>query len=189
MTEKQIYNTLKREFENSSDSLISDALNWYPETRSYIDSYTIKHNLTLPQACALFSVLSPLKSVSINKRLFEGFLDGKKSGHFTKQINKGKEIISLINPRLSLLDEIVSGNKTVSFYRHLYTPWDNKYAVVDTHMLRISYKGRAPNMTDKKYRIISNCIKKLAKENNYKTSEMQSILWFRAKELYGNDIN
>ena len=188
MTERQIYNQLKKEFGNCPDSLIKEAKKWYPETKKYIEEKCDEFGITYLQGSALFSSLSPLKSVPENKKLFEAFLKGKRRGHFSNQVRKAKRILNLSDGTPKDYDKILSGSKTISFFRHLYTPQDNKYVVVDTHMLRLSFKGIVPRMTDYRYRVIAGCVKKLAKEANMKTSEMQSSLWLQAKNLYGNNI-
>ena len=151
MTERQIYNQLKKEWGNLSPFQIKEAKNWYPETKKWIEEKSDEYGITHLQGYSLFSSLSPLKSVPENKKLFENFLKGKRNGHFSNQVKKAERILNLSDGTPKDYDKILNGSKTVSFFRHLYTPHNNKYVVVDTHIIRLSFKVMVPKMTNKKH--------------------------------------
>lgn len=183
MEEKKIYKLIKKEWEEISPPILISGKEWYWLHREYCQNLAIKHELTLQQVAGIFSALSPLKSVSENKRLCEWFLEGIERGHTSLQINKARKIKHIIIP--DKIDGILKGDKTVSFFRHLYTPWDDNYAVVDRHIIKICNKGVEFNITPKRYKIIQNAINMLAKNVNLHVSETQACLWYLAKKKYG----
>ena len=186
MTEKTVYNTIKKAWGEIPELSLSSYSQWYYEHRDYCDSLAVKYDLKLSQICGIFAALSPMKSVEENKRLCENFLKGRRGGHFSVQIKKAENIKNTSN--LKLIDNILHGDKTVSFFRHLYSPWDNNYCVVDRHMIKLANKGESMYITPRRYRVIAESIKKLSKEVNMKVSETQSCLWYLAKSKYGNNI-
>lgn len=186
MEEKKIYKLIKKEWEEISPPILISGKEWYWLHREYCQNLAIKHRLTLQQVVGIFSALSPLKSVAENKRLCEWFLEGIERGHTKLQINKAKKIKNVTT--VDEIDKILKGDKTVAFFRHLYTPWDDNYVVLDRHMIKICNKGKEFYITPKRYKIIQNAVKKLAKELNLHVSETQGCLWYLSKQKYGNNV-
>lgn len=186
MTEKSIKKNLEKAWEKSHASLILEAKEWYPKTRDYIEELAKSNSLEITQVSGIFSALSPQKSVSENKKLAEAFLKGKRSGHYRNQIKKAERILYTTRPRD--IDKILHGYKTVSFFRHIYTPWDDRYCVNDSHIIKVSNGGKIAYITPKRYKMMSDCIKNHAKKVNLKVSECQAAFWLISKELYGNNV-
>ena len=187
MTEKIYYNQLKKEWGNVPTPYIISGKSWYWDYRDYTDKLAKENNLQLSQTCGIFSALSPLKSVEENKKLCENVIIKRKyRGHTKRQLNKVKCII--VEKEVEKIDLILNGLKTVNFFRNIYSPWDKNYVTVDRHMIKLCHKGKEVLITPKRYKLMANAIKKLANEVNLYPSECQSVLWFQAKSLYGNNI-
>lgn len=186
MEEKKVYKEVKKAWGEISTPLLISGKEWYWLHREYCQNLAIKHKLTLQQTAGIFSALSPLKSVSENKRLCEWFLEGEERGHTNLQLNKARKIKNIVIPEQ--IDEILKGDKTVAFFRNLYTPWNDNYCTIDRHIIKISNKGKEFIITPKRYKIIQNAIKRLAKEINLHVSETQACLWYLSKEKYGNNV-
>lgn len=186
MTEKECYKTIKKAWGEISEPLLITGKEWYWLHREYCQNLAIKNNLTLQQVSGIFSALSPLKSVAENKRLCEWFLEGKEQGHTYTQINKAKKIKLITDP--NKINLILNGDKTVAFFRHLYTPWDDDYCTIDRHILKVANKGKDLLITPKRYKIIQNSVTKLAKHINLHVSETQACLWVISKKKYGNNV-
>ena len=187
MTEKKINKELKKKWEELSPFFIEENKNWYKEMNKWILENSIE-KYTFSQHCGLFSNLSPMKSVEENKRLFLNYLNGKKGGHFKTQIKKCDEIAKLSNPRPILIDNITNGFKTISFWRNIFNPFDNRFVTIDRHIHKLAYGGKTMSVTPKRYRVISSAIKKIAREVDLKPNEVQAVLWSHSKNLYGNNI-
>lgn len=186
MTEKQYFNNLKKEWGEISTFSILQGKSWYWEYRDYTLKLAKEHKLELCQTAGVFSALSPLKSVDENKKLCERVLKGKYYGHTKRQINKAKEIKNV--KEIEKIDEILHGLKTINFFRNIYSPWDKDYVTIDRHAIKICNKGNSPLITVKRYNLMANAYKKLAKQVNLYPCEVQSVLWIKSKELYGNNI-
>lgn len=186
MTEKLILKRLMKEWEEVDSSLLFSGKQWYYLKRNYCDNLAIKYKLTLQQIAGIYAALSPMKSVSENDRLCENFLEGDYSGHFKFQINKAKKIKKEYRPEK--IEEILRGDKTKAFFRNIYTPWNDDYVTVDRHQIKICNKGKLLNITPKRYKIIANATKSLAKRVNLHSCETQSCLWLLAKRKYGNNV-
>lgn len=187
MTEKVINNNIKRAWEHYSHaSLINDAKLWYPEMRDYVENLAKDNNLDVAQTSGIFSSLSPQKSVSENKRLAESFLKGKRTGHYKNQIKKAENILYTENA--DEIEKILRGMKTISFFRNILDPKDNNYCTIDTHLIKLCNKGEILQITPRRYRIMSDCVKKHAKKVNLRVSECQATLWIISKQLYGINV-
>jgi len=187
MTERQIYNNLKKEWKNVSSDFIEEYKNWYIDMQKWVDENR-PEKYTLIQACGIFSCLSVMKSVEENKRLFLSFCKGGRSGHFKKQIDKCVLISKMPDIRVKQANSIIKGDKTVSFFNNLYNPKNPRYVCNDRHVIKLSYKGENRNITPKRYEIISNAIKKLSREVGMIPNQTQAVIWGISKKLYGNDI-
>lgn len=186
MTETTIRRHIKKAWDENSHAFFNDGKQWYPKMREYLDELAKENEIELSQSCGIFSSLSPMKSVSLNKRLAEGFLNGKRSGHYKKQIKKAEAILNVSSP--IQINRILNGPKTVSFFRHLYTPWDDRYCVCDTHIVKLCNGGEVTKVTPKRYRLMSEEIRRLSRRLELKVSETQAVLWLTSKHLYGNDV-
>ena len=183
ITEKIVYNHFKKVWEEQSSlPLYKD---FYIEKKKVIQELSKKYNIEEVKVAGIYAALSPLKSVEQNERLVENFLKGKWVGHFGKQKEKVKRIVSTVN--VEEIANILHGEKTMSFFLTL-NDCNTQVVVIDRHILKLVGKGIMLNITPKRYKIISSAIKKLAKEVNLLPCEVQCGLWYRAKELYGNNI-
>lgn len=185
MTERQVKKIIRDSWGNSQQFL-PDGEKWYPEARDFSEELAKKFSLDIVQTCAIIAILSPLKSWPENKRLAEQFLKGKKWGHFKCQIEKAKKV--LLETDVDRLMEIVRGQKSSNFFRNIYNPLDNQWVTVDRHILKLCGKGREIRTTSKRYRIIANSIKNLAKDVNLPATTVQATLWGYSKSLYGINV-
>lgn len=186
MTERIVFNKIKREWDFLTPQIIEDGKKWYPEAHDFCKELSKKYSLAITQTSGICSSLSPLKSWELNKRLTKDFLEGKEYGHFKHQIEKARKIKRISIP--STIDKILKGNKTVNFFRNINNPTDNQWVTVDSHLLKYVGDGVLLNSTNYRYNLIKNSIIKYSKYVNLQPNEVQAIIWLRAKELYGNDI-
>jgi len=186
MTEKKCYNLIKRDWDETQSLFLSQGMQWYPIENEYCRDIANKHNRDIITVSGLFAVFSPIKSVRENKNILENYLKGRKYGHTQSQMNKAHRIANSID--LDEISNILHGNKTIAFFRHLYNPMDKEVSCIDSHMIKYFNQGDLIHITPKRYKIMSNSVKKFAKDVNLLPSEVQATLWLRAKSLYGINV-
>lgn len=185
MTEKTVFNLIKREWQYATPFII-DAKAWYPEAHDFALNLSKEYNLTVNQVSGCISALSPLKSWDLNKKLTKDFLKGKERGHFRHQINKARNIKKERDS--DVIENILNGYKTRNFFRNIENPSDCNYITIDSHIAKFIGNGERINLTNYRYKIIANSFKKFAKEVNLQPNEVQASIWLLAKERWGNDI-
>lgn len=187
MTERIIFNKVKKEWENNLTPLIlQESKQWYPLAHDFCKDLAKQHKLAVSQTAGICASLSPLKSWSLNKQLTKEFLQGKERGHFKKQIEKARKIKRISIP--STIDIILNGNKTVNFFRNINNPSDNQWVTLDSHLWKFVGDGQLLNSTNYRYNITKNAIIRFGKYVDLPPNVIQAFIWLRAKELWGNDV-
>ena len=116
----------------------------------------------------------------MNKRIAKEFLEGKRNIHFYKQVQKAKNIL---RTKKEYRDPVIlNGRKTVSFYKNIYTPWDNEFVTIDTHVVNCLIAPNA-NITPKRYNLIQTSITNHAKKVNLRPCEVQATIWITHKHF------
>lgn len=179
ITEKHINKNLERVWQ-MSDPFLIDGKEWYYKARDYADELANEFNIDLYQSSAIISALSPLKSWDLNKRIAKEFLEGKRNIHFYKQVQKAKNILR--TKKEYRVPVILNGRKTVSFYKNIYTPWDNEFVTIDTHVVNCLIAPNA-NITPKRYNLIQTSITNHAKKVNLRPCEVQATIWITHKHF------
>lgn len=143
---------------------------------------------------AVFAVLSPNSSYFGNLRDCRRLLEAKKKGlginDFkvnTYDANKRKAY-KLADCQVDPLELIVA-NKTRNFYLNVLNPNDPIPVTVDGHCYNIARYKRENlvglrGFTDKKYEILAQNIRDLAKDLNLIPNQLQGILWITWKKIH-----
>lgn len=183
-----ILDNIKEVVEQATSSHLLEAKSWYPIAHSQAERMSKEYNIDKIVVCGLISVLSPMKGWMENLKLTESFIVRKhKSGHFSNQINKGKEILKLngknqnIVAQKALIENILNGRKTVNFFNNILQPLDNQWLTIDRHVLSVCYGGLVTSLTTKQYDFLKQLLIDEAKKHNLASSEYQSLLWLMMK--------
>jgi hypothetical protein len=122
-------------------------LNWYENHNTYFNQVSHGYGIPLEKTVGIASALSPSipwsRAVRYTDYLIEGKLDKVKC--YTNQVDKAVKILELPNgnENITLRDsnsipDILSGNKTTSFYYNLLLKHDESITL-DRHAFRILY--------------------------------------------------
>ena len=156
-----IIDNIKEVVEQATSSHFTEAKQWYPKAHEEAQRMSEEHDLDLIITSSIISILSPMKSWWENLKISKQFLEGKRSGHFTKQIQKGVKILNFNNiksfeTQKQSLEFIIGGKKTINFMNNIFNSLDNNYLTIDVHMLSICYGGLIKSVTDKQYEFLKN---------------------------------
>jgi hypothetical protein len=177
----------KNIWEELTDDILEQGKQWYYDKHDFCKKVAFDSNTPLIKTCAVYAALSPLKPVSENDRLCKQFVQGVHKGHTEKQVSKCQIILEHNVENITFYDQLLNGEKTVSFFRNLYQPDDPNYVTVDRHILNLCSKNEKLLITPNRYRIISEGIKKFAKKVKLKPNQTQAVLWILSKNKYGKN--
>ena len=182
ITETLVSENLEKVMSMASPSLISDGQQWYWEANEFAKTIAAKYDLETWKVAAITSSLSPLKEWSLNKRIAEEFILGRRDIHFSKQVNKAIEILNLNAWSQNKVEHILQGQKTVSFYNNILDPSNPNYVTIDTHLLNaLIFEGA--NVTPQRYSLLEKVIKDYSKDLNFVPCSTQAIVWVTHKHL------
>ncbi len=181
-SEELIRSNLERVLLRATPFIFSEGKQWYYKANQFGQDLADKYDLPLFKVVACTSALSPLKEWTLNQRITEEFINGKEDIHFKKQVDKAKEIMKLSEGEEKLVNKILNGRKTVSFYNNILSPEDERFCTIDTHIGN-SLLWKGANITPQRYELIENVIKDYCKEMYLIPSQLQSIIWLTAKEF------
>lgn len=182
ITETLVAENLEKVMSMASPSLISDGQQWYWEANDFIKTLAQKYDLQDWKTSAIVSALSPMKEWGLNKRIAEEFINGKTDIHFSKQVDKALQILRLDGWGQSRVEQILQGQKTVSFYHNLLNPDNPDFVTIDRHVLD-SLVHEGANVTHQRYVLIENVIKNYSKQLNLVPCSTQAIIWVTHKHL------
>ena len=168
-------------------------LNWYYELNDYLKTVASVYNVPLIKVAGVMSALSPNNTFRNNIVSLEKFLRHKgncKVTCFNAQKNKAIAILNAPNDitENEIKDILGKGLKTRSFFENLYRPLTSKAVTVDLWQIRWAKKlGIMPEkgtLTNKRYKLISEMVTKLAEEKGLMPHQYQAITWseIRGKE-------
>jgi len=98
----------------------------------------------------------------MNKELAEDLIAGRPCGHIGAFVEKAKNIADLANPTIENIREILSGEKTKTFFVNIYN-YDNRverYAgdvTIDRHAMKIATNLDIDSVTNPQLKWLSEC--------------------------------
>ena len=136
---------------------------------------------TLLKVVGVIAALSPLKTWEQNQALASDFLlKGKRTGHFATAITKAKLIISVGVMHFKILD-ILSGEKTKSFYQNILNPGKIEAVTIDRHAISAAVGSKMvdASLTPKQYEFFVGCYKEVAFQEDVSPLRLQSAIWLK----------
>lgn len=161
---------------SAAPSFFEEGKQWYWEANEFAKTLGLKYDLPLWKTSALISALSPMKEWNLNKRLTEEFILGKRDIHFGLQVNKCLAIMELNSWSSNLVDSILVGKKTTSFYHNILEPDNPNWTTIDTHIVN-SLLWQGANITPQRYDILESCIKSYSREIDLIPCQTQATIW------------
>lgn len=182
INESLVLQNIERVLSQATPSFFEEGRQWYWEANDFAKTLGVKYDLEYWKVASIISSLSPMKEWSLNKRITEEFILGKRNIHFSKQVEKAIELFNLDAWSQNKVESILQGQKTVSFYNNIIDPSNPNYVTIDGHILdSLLWKGA--NVTPQRYEIIESAIKSFSASLNLVPCETQSILWLTHKHL------
>jgi len=161
-----------------------DATNWYYEVNDYCTTLSEVYGVSLIQVSGIMSALSPNNKFESNCKSLEKFLQYKgqcKVTTFNGQKLKAQAILDMDTPCENSIKEILRGNKTMAFFENIYRPHTSEAVTVDLWQIRWAKKLKLipeqGGLTDKRYKIVANEVKKYANDLGLKPHEYQALTW------------
>lgn len=165
---------------------------FYDSERKWIE-YILKDktvNFLYPYVCpykvaGIYSAFSPMKTVEQNKKLVIEFLTSPNQTVNTigSHVIKAREILNLNKYGKETIPEIkkiLGGKKTVNFFLNL--SGDDYAVTIDRHMIKL-FPPNWNSLTDNRYDVLAEEIKKFANNRGYYPSEIQERLWSKLKTV------
>lgn len=168
---------------------MKQAINWYYEVNDFCQSLSEIYDIPLIKVSGIMSALSPNNTFASNCKSLEKFLKYKtdcKVTTFNGQKNKAIEIYFMESPTEEKIKKVLGGLKTQSFFENIYRPHTSTSVTIDLWMIRwaktIGIMPEKASLTPKRYRMISDMVKKVALDLHLKRPhEMQALLWVKER--------
>jgi hypothetical protein len=160
---------------------------WYKDRNLEVHKLSAETGYSPEQCAGVIAVLSPMVEWSLNIKYTRNFLKfkGKWKGPGFN-INR-KKALSILKGNL----EVIRGPKVTAFYKTLLNP-EHIIPTIDTQMIAAFWKGiayrddyKVVQQSDKRLEPIRQAVVEIAKENNWKVSECQAIIWIVFKRVNG----
>lgn len=157
-----------------------------------------EYNLPIERVTAAFCALSPNNDYMGNlrslKTVIEGFLNGIHEEEITITTYKHcrTRAINYLNGEPFATKR--RGLKTLSFYYNILMPKDRDYVTIDGHMVAAYVNEptlvmKDVSLTKSEYMMIDRATKRLAGKIGLIPNQLQAIIWFTRKRIYGIKYN
>jgi hypothetical protein len=185
LSRTQVKNNILAVLSKADKSTFEVGKFWY-NTANQIGVDLINNNVNLAQSIGVIAALSPLKSWSQNVKLAKEFiLNDKRSGHTKLCVGKANKILSLNNPTVEEVVEILRGQKIVNFFLNIYYPNSYDAITIDRHAVGIALIGldkikiteEECRPTKKQFEFLVYCYKWAAAELDLSAVQLQAITW------------
>jgi hypothetical protein len=173
-------------------------LNWYQQAFKIANLLAIRYEVETSTVCGIMSALSVSTSWKrtiidtevLLQNLTIGCLDFKVTT-YKNQKNKALNIYSIDSPALlSQIEEILKGNKTISFFNNIFNPNNPCYVTIDRHAVDVALNRYIPRKevakfvnTDKKYNLFKEAYIQAANLVSLCPNQIQAITWLRALKV------
>ena len=171
--------------------LSSAGLDWYREANKLAVHLSLDNNLSIAQCAGTIAALSPRKSWPANQLLAFDFIEhGSRSGHMSAMINKAELILTTKD--IESIENILRGQKIVSFFYNILNPVGPEHVTIDRHAMGIAVNGsdrkRLPKLdiTSNQYKFIEQCYMWTAQGLDILPLELQAITWSTYRTLSAN---
>lgn len=163
---------------------------WYFLVNDYCKTLSEIHDISLIKVAGILSALSPNNTFKSNIKSLEKFLRTNGNCKVTTFGNQKKKALRILEASDDITENEVKeilgkGLKTRSFFENIYRPFTSDAVTVDLWQIRWAKKlGIIPQdgtLTDKRYRIISDEVKRLSKELNMRPHEFQALTWVQIR--------
>lgn len=182
--ENFIVSNINEILEQSTHRDYIESKEWYPKAREVALNFSKEYDLSLIKTSGLISIFSPQKSWEQNIKVTEEYLKSGTCKHFKIQKEKADKLLKLEKPNFEEIENIISGYKTINFFRNIYEPSDYQYVTLDSHMSQIvSGKMDKKFLTKKEYIFVKNIMIKEALKWKVESSHFQAWLWLIWKRI------
>ncbi len=160
------------------------AKNWYFEINDYCRTLSDVYNVPLIKVAGIMSALSPNNTVRLNCISLEKFLRTNGNCKVTTFDGQKEKALLVLNSSDNItveeVKEILSSNKnsglkTKAFFDNIYRPETSEEVTIDLWMIR--WAKIEGCLTPKRYRMVADKIKKMAKEINVLPHMLQAKIW------------
>ena len=183
----KVYQKLNYVFNSASAQDTLDGARWYAQAESMCEVLSTKYGHSKMVIASVVSCLSPACSWSQNikdaNHVLELWSNGSRNPEdatcstYGNNVIKAYKILETGNPEF-----IGNGLKTTSFACNLAGLWNDNAVTIDRHMLGLAVGSRSTlhqkiSVTAKRYRTISEAVKRIAKNKGLEPRQVQAILW------------
>ena len=188
---EQVRSTVRYWFRTASELNRTAGNAWYHRTHQQVHMFAITQGISLEQACAVVSVLSPgvrwEQNIRDAGRVCSAWNRGKlwaKVGTYGRQVRKAFYILDECKgmDAMAIADYIGTENarKTRAFYWNLVSPVSSQQVTIDRWILR--GMGFMVNRTTKRmYGLVSTAFRREALEIGSQPHQLQAIVWLEVK--------
>jgi len=187
MEEKIIAENIKMVYSSlgTHESFYSAERKWIEYVQKDYTVNFLHRQICTHKIAGIYSAFSPMKTVEQNKKLVIEFLTSPNQTVNTmgSQIDKAREILNVKGYGKETIPEIkriLNGKKTVNFFLNL--SGDNQAVTIDRHMIKL-FPSNWSSLTDTRYDILAEEIKKFANIRGSYPSEIQERLWQKLKTV------
>lgn len=168
---------------------IKEGINWYTNANIVCSELSEETNrYSIHQIAGAISALSPRNKWSRNILDVRNLVKDRycKVGTFHANRDKARAILDAFYPSPREIEEILRGQKTISFYRNIVDPNDPNYVTIDGHAIGIWLGQRVTNLTvsGDAYYVISQEYEKAAKKLGLIPNQLQAITWLTYKRIH-----
>jgi hypothetical protein len=155
---------------------------WYEAAHTFALGLAHKYSLTLKQSAGIIAALSPQTSWARNMTMAEEMAQTGKTRGLGVSIQKAQDIRNGKDP-----DDVVTANKTNSFYHNILDPKNDDHVTIDRHAVALAIGpssrydiGSLDNVGH--YQAFVDAYKEAAQQMGMRPHEMQSTTWLHYRD-------
>lgn len=183
LTRTVVTNNIIRCYNNTTTDHRYD---WYEEANEFCKGLSKKYDIPLIKSVGIVSALSPMKSWGQNKTLAKQFLEGRRSGTFSANIEKCVKILDSSTKTEGDVKSILKGPKTVSFFTNIFSYKEEENVTVDRHAIEIAVnyamEDQLKSINSSQYKFFKDCYIRASVKLKVRPSMVQSATWVYWRE-------
>lgn len=185
-TTPQVRN-ITRLFRSADAEQIAKGAEWYSDAHMIAQSLAATHDVDVRKVVGVIAALSPMNSWGNNVNLATRFIarGGLTSGYLSSQLKKAQTILDISDT--NGIEAILSGDKTINFYRSILTE-GREGVCIDRHAYALAVNQRTaednmPTLKGRRYAEVVGAYERaahiLSKEydTTFTPAQVQSVTW------------
>jgi hypothetical protein len=174
-------------FRSATPQQVQEGADWYLDAFNIADALATTHSVKIEAVVGVIAALSPLNSWGANVNLATRFIanGGLSSGYLSAQLAKANAIYNISD--VSKIESVLSGDKTINFYRSILTA-GREGVCVDRHAYSLATntrfdEGTIPTLKGRRYAEVVAAYERAAKilSKEFGTpltpAQVQSVTW------------